>query len=128
MSLKESKERLRILDPELWNRYLQWSSHNDIYDEDALGFILQGELQKAIAERKWYMRIFQRGNYHVITGMLVQSLGYEANVGPIDDLEAEARDNPTEALLDAYLDAVELDQKGYYSEIGTHKGAKVLRT
>jgi hypothetical protein len=115
--LNESKNRLQTLDPILWNRYLQWSSHNNIYDEEALEFILQGELQKAIAERKWFMRVFQRGNYHVITGMLVKSLGYEANVGPIEDFEAEARDNPTEALLEAYLDAVELDMKGYYNEV-----------
>ena len=47
--------QLREKDPELWERYKQWSAHMDIYDETALQYILQGELQEAIRARGWLL-------------------------------------------------------------------------
>lgn len=76
-----------------------------------MDYIIGGEIQRSIQARKWFMRIFQKGNYNPFTGLFLdeKSIGYEADVGPIDDFTAVARDTPGSALLDAYLEELEID-------------------
>ena len=86
---------LREKDPDLWEKYKQWSAHMDIYDETALQYILQGELQERIRGRGWW--------YQIATGYngVIQAQVYCSEVG------LHKGDTEAEALLRAYLAAIQ---------------------
>ena len=89
-------DQLREKDPELWERYKQWSAHMDIYDETALQYILQGELQEAIRARDGW-------------GCQITSFGLPviANVYNRREYTTGRGDTEAEALGWAYLEAIE---------------------
>ena len=93
---------LRDADPGLWERYKQWSAHMDIYDETALQYILQGELQEAIRARGWAYQVsctFQGTRFAKIA-----TINPDGSKWFHDDQHAPTE---AEALLRAYLAAIQ---------------------
>ena len=88
---------LREKDPELWERYKQWSAHMDIYDETALQYILQGELQEAIRARGWSYRLIWASSV-ICKAFICTGPGIHESVNC--DTEADA-------LCRAYLAAIQ---------------------
>ena len=94
--------RLREKDPDLWGKYKQWSAHMDIYDETALQYILQGELQEAIrAHRPDYIGTWFYNLEYVEVGRIEAKIFNRAGI-----ISEGVADTEAEALLRAYLSAL----------------------
>lgn len=70
-------------------------------------FIICGKLQEAIRARGWFYQIVSKGEWFL--GKQISDLGVEAYVGPDprQDLDTGYADTEAEALLRAYLEAIE---------------------
>ena len=98
-------DQLREKDPELWERYKQWSAHMDIYDETALQYILQGELQEAIRARGWHLYQIRNDDLPGLpcfADIIILGHGKEHDFHHEGEGSTEA-----EALLRAYLAAIQ---------------------
>jgi hypothetical protein len=102
--MKKLLEDLKKLDHETWDKIQQLSQHYTIYDEIVLRFIIQGEIQIAIAERGW--------------GLVLQSeMWMDRNQFSADICDEDANDigdaegdSYVGAILTAYLAAIGADQ------------------
>lgn len=91
---------LQKADPETWAAIMQWKAHDNVYDPVLWGYVIQGELQRAIEKRGWSYQ-----------------LAYQPHIGP-DDRHFHAfiwvdqnafrgdGDSHAEALLAAYLGVI----------------------
>lgn len=101
MTIAELLARLKVTDPETWDYYIQFKVHENIYDEEALGYILQGCIQRAIQARGWAYQQF----------LYLDALGTKTaivwNMGSAFESDG---DSPAEAILSAYLLAISSDR------------------
>ena len=107
MTLVEDLGRLKVADPETWDYYIQFKVHENIYDEEALGYILQGCIQRAIQARGWHWLLEEADQSMKLNGTF---LAYIADQN-FDDLATYiTADTPAEAILVAYLAAIQCVQ------------------
>lgn len=102
-------KELNIVDIELWDKFVQWSSHYDIYIDEALDYILLGELQRACEKRGWTWNVFVmvEGGYNSVISEV--SGGYDGdhwNEKHEYCIVEQQGDSPTNSLLSAYMEAI----------------------
>jgi hypothetical protein len=107
MTLAELSERLRVVDADSWKAIQgYWIEHNrlTLCDNELLDTI-QGEIQRAIQQRGY--------PWLVVCDIIGDDRNYwgAINVDPNRDMDSwefvEEGDSPAEALLAAYLQAIE---------------------